>query len=595
MNKELHQDGMSQQSIEAIRADLDQAERGFTWDQIQTELDYNGQGNKLEPDTTAFLTDVAGKVRVTKEPSTTIQGTDEWIPGSTSYTYEYVGADGTTKSDKLSSTVAEGLLSYAAKVKAKEASDKVASEYAQKAAAHADKKLSIQDVSKMSVSELADKSGLSQAEIHKLGKTGALDKINDSIIAKEVAKADVAAAEKAKADAIAAEERAAKEQANREQSHKDHEAAWAQNEAYAKQLAKDEQVAGIGVLNAYKMSVSELSELTGVSQSEIHNKGKDYAIKLAEARIAERTANSKQSATDNLGITRDTAAEARASELGALLRAHDRSLGKAVESEGFPAPEGFAAPEAPVAIDTQLPQSQEGEKVIDWSAPRAEDAVQLDNDYFAAQVEQDPAPKRTLRERIKNALFTATPASLIDSFNYRRQQAGEAPVSRKRLFALGGLTLAAVGVYAAHKAGMFDHAIDNMNNLWEGNKPASTPSQDTLANAADALGGAGSKAPTASAVTEAINGTVPKPSTVNAVAEQLNNSSVNTFVVEKPWAVGNPTAWSWAESQGIPKQNVSGFLREIMGANWQEQARGMNVGDSISATAEQIAKFKTIG
>lgn len=588
MNERLNQDGMSQQSIEAIRADLDQAERGFTWDQIQTELNYNGQGNELEPDTTAFLTDVAGKVRVTKEPSTTIQGTDEWVPGSTSYTYEYVGADGTTKSDELSSTVAEGLLSYAAKVKAKEASDKVASEYAQKAAAHADKKLSIQDVSKMSVSELADKSGLSQAEIHKLGKTGALDKINDSIIAKEVAKADVAAAEKAKADAIAAEERAAKEQANREQSHKDHEAAWAQNEAYAKQLAKDEQVAGIGVLNAYKMSVSELSELTGVSQSEIHNKGKDYAIKLAEARIAERTANSKQSATDNLGITRDTAAEARASELGALLRAHDRSLGKAVESEGFPAPEGFAAPTG-FAAPENIPAP------VGFEAPSAEDAVRLDSDYFAAQVEQDPAPKRTLRERIKNALFNTTPASLIDSFNYRRQQAGEAPVSRKRLFALGGLTLAAVGVYAAHKAGMFDHAIDNMNNLWEGNKPASTPSQDTLANAADALGGAGSKAPTASAVTEAINGTVPKPSTVNAVAEQLNNSSVNTFVVEKPWAVGNPTAWSWAESQGIPKQNVSGFLREIMGANWQEQARGMNVGDSISATAEQIAKFKTIG
>jgi hypothetical protein len=526
MNEKLNQDGMSQQSIEAIRADLDQAERGFTWDQIQTELDYNGQGNELETDTTAFLNDLASKVRVTQEPGVNIEGINEQVPGSTSYKYEYVGSDGTTKTDELSGAVAEGLLSYAAKVKAKEASAAEAAQYAQKAAAHADKKLSIQDVSIMSVSELAEKSGLSQAEIHKLGKTGALDKMNDSIIAKEVAKSDAAAAEKAKADAIAASERAAKEQANREQSHKDHEAAWAKNDAYA---------------------------------------------------------NSKQSATDNLGITRDTAAEKRTSELGALLRAHDRSLGKAVEPKGFAAPEGFPAPTG-FAAPESIPAP------VGFEAPRAEDAVRLDSDYFAAQVEQQPAPKRTLRERIKNALFTATPASLIDSFNYRRQQAGEAPVSRKRLFALGGLTLAAVGVYAGHKAGMFDHAIDNMNNLWEGNKPTSTPNQDTLADAANALGGAGSKASTSSAVAGAMGGVAPKPSTVNVVAEQLSN----TFVVEKPWSVGNPTAWSWAESQGIPKQNVSGFLREIMGANWQEQARGMNVGDSISATAEQIAKYKSV-
>jgi hypothetical protein len=401
---------------------------------------------------------------------------------------------------------------------------------------------------------------LTQNDLIKMGYTRFSELAADAKPVHEQLKSEAAA--QAKLD---------REAARAAESKRAHEAAWAKNDAYAKELAKDKEIADIGVLNAYKMSVSELSELTGVSQSEIHNKGKDYAIKLAEARIAERTAKSKQSAEDNLGITIDTAAQARTSELAALLKAHDRSLGKAVEPKGFAAPESIPAP-------------------VGFEAPRAEDAVRLDSDYFAAQVNQGPAPKRTLRERIKNALFTTTPASLIDSFNYRRQQAGEAPVSRKRLFALGGLTLAAIGVYAGHKAGMFDHAIDNMNNLWEGNKPASTPSQDTLADAANALGGAGSKASTTSAVAGALGGVAPKPSTVNAVAEQLSN----TFVVEKPWSVGNPTAWSWAESQGIPKQNVSGFLREIMGANWQEQARGMNVGDSISATAEQIAKYKSV-
>jgi len=67
----------------------------------------------------------------------------------------------------------------------------------------------------------------------------------------------------------------------------------------------------------------------------------------------------------------------------------------------------------------------------------------------------------------------------------------------------------------------------------------------------------------------------------------------STFTVTEAWQPGSPTAWSWAQSQGIPESNVPGFLSEVMGADWQEQARQMQIGDSLSATAEQIAKYKS--
>jgi hypothetical protein len=64
------------------------------------------------------------------------------------------------------------------------------------------------------------------------------------------------------------------------------------------------------------------------------------------------------------------------------------------------------------------------------------------------------------------------------------------------------------------------------------------------------------------------------------------------FTVMEKYHDGAPTPWSWAESQGIPSNKVPGFLNEVMGPDWREAARGMQIGDSVSATAEQIAKYK---
>jgi hypothetical protein len=63
----------------------------------------------------------------------------------------------------------------------------------------------------------------------------------------------------------------------------------------------------------------------------------------------------------------------------------------------------------------------------------------------------------------------------------------------------------------------------------------------------------------------------------------------HVFTVEVPYTEGAPTAWSWAESLGVT--DVPGFLKEVMGDDWQDIARHMKIGDKISVSDEEIAQF----
>lgn len=647
------------------------AEQSFTWDQVQTDIEF-AKGDTLEAENSAFITQLAKDIKAETTPGMTIQGTDEFIPGTTTYRYERTDAEGNVTTEEVPSSVAKSVMEYAAGVKAKEAADKAAVEYAKKAALHADKKLTIHEVSKMSVSELSKLSGLSQAEIHKQGKTAVIDKINDTIIAKEVAKADAAAAKQAEADVAAAKVRTEKEQAQREQSRKDHEAAWAKNadaaqarkaeaDAVATQIALDEKITTLGVRGVMAMSVSELAALTGMSQSEIHKQGKMAVIDAATARITERAANAPVAPT--LTVPENTAAQARTSELGAMLKAHDRKLGQPKSnpfenapnsadriSTELPRPVGLPTPDAAQRVSNELPRptglslSNElpvptGAPVstelprpigltpptdalasipfgvvpasVELPAPRIESAVLLDADNPAAanvlsdNVEPTPA---SLRDRAR-ARFDHLAARLYNTATLRGGEAGaddtrERSRRRKAAAVIGGALVGVAGVYVANRFNLTDH----LPFVSGGNK-ANTATN--LGDVADTLGAGTSKAAEKAAkaneyieAADALDGVPTAPRGTGAAEQVANMPSPNapsvdmdpsTFTIADAWEQGDPTAWSWAQSQGIPENKIPSFLNEVMGSDWAEQARNMKIGDSIIATPEQIAKYRIAG
>ncbi|MFZ1323655.1 MAG: hypothetical protein WAQ57_00660 [Candidatus Saccharimonadales bacterium] len=245
-----------------------------------------------------------------------------------------------------------------------------------------------------------------------------------------------------------------------------------------------------------------------------------------------------------------------------------------------------------------------------WAAPHAEDAVQLDSDYFADQLEQ-PAARTSRWNRMKAAVLTKTPVQLVSEFNVRRQERGERPRSHRALYALGGVAAAGAGIFFLKDTPVAEQAWDNINNLWEGprgnnahNLAPGTGSGTgyNYETAADILTGDANLGGTSGTASGGINyeaaanilgGDANLDAAAQAAAEMPVPTGNSTFTVMETWKPGNPTAWSWAESQGIPSHNIDNFLSEVMGAGWQEQARGMNIGDSISATAEQIARYKS--
>jgi hypothetical protein len=623
------QEGMSAHAAEAIRADLEQIERGdFTWDQVATDLDYQDAGNTLEPRNSAFITELADKIKVESEPGMTIQGTDEWIPGKTTYSYEYTTADGSQVREEVPATLATRVKAHANQQKAAEAAEKAAADYAVKAAAHEDKKISIKDLAGLSVSELSKLSGLSQAEIHKLGKTGALDAINAQIVAKEVVKADKAAEEERLRLAEVERVRQERSEAHAAASKAAHEAAWAKNAEYAAQAeaaaaaaANDEKVANMRVQDAMKLSVSELSDLTGVPQSEIHKNGKLSVIEAAQKRIDERAAAQAEAAT--FVVPENTAAQARASELGALLKAHDRKLGQ--KAAGFAAPEGeplstnLPRPSGtPVSRELPNPTPVSGPRLgelnnVPWvdtdtpngpvdvvivpanaddasgtfAAPRAEDAVQLDSDYFADQIDQ-PTGRMSRWNRIKSVLFNVTPAVALSNFNARRQERGDQPRRGRVLLGIGAVAAAAAGTAIAWRAGAFDHAWDNINNLWEGPKPkgGTGAGNGSLEQAGDILGGGAPKSDKVERAADILTGDANlDQATPSAEAiDQLNQS-----IVDRTNEIGGATGSTpWSRAQEMYGNDATPRLIEAVS---DLQAQGVDaqwVGDPLTSTDAYI-------
>ncbi len=224
------------------------------------------------------------------------------------------------------------------------------------------------------------------------------------------------------------------------------------------------------------------------------------------------------------------------------------------------------------------------------------DALELlDNETLAN------TPKRTLKERALLAVaatqnaITSGAGKLYERIMVKNN--GEA--RNKKVMAVAALGVVALGAAVAYRLNYEPKHI----NLASGDENAlgNPRSGSGVGVPSGNLRGIGGGVPATELVPEGLPvpnsatnlaTTEAAPTVLPQIVEMPSMPSGSTFTISEAWKPGNPTAWSWAESQGIPSNNVDNFLSEVMGAEWQEQARNMQIGDSLSATAEQIAKFK---
>ena len=171
-----------------------------------------------------------------------------------------------------------------------------------------------------------------------------------------------------------------------------------------------------------------------------------------------------------------------------------------------------------------------------------------------------------------------------------RERGDREKLSRGQKVAMGALGLAGAGVaiYALakglHVGSPKGHSADVVANRPGGIAGEAARGGHATSSAASTAGEAARGGNTAGNVAQTAGDSVKLPT--------QNTSNLVTFTVDKKWQPGSPTAWSWAHEQGVPNKNIPKFLESVMGKNWREAARGMHIGDKISATKEQIDQFK---
>jgi hypothetical protein len=263
------------------------------------------------------------------------------------------------------------------------------------------------------------------------------------------------------------------------------------------------------------------------------------------------------------------------------------------------------------------------------SEPEVEEGAE---EAVAPATEADVTPK-TRRQRLRErwAGLTARVMSPEPLFGRRnRGENGESRFTRRQkvAMAIGAAAGVAAGVWAGHRLGLYELPFTgNGHSGGNGN---------TMNHAADMLGADTTTTTTApngnstSRIAEMLGGeTAPRTGTttnanMNHVADMLDGQGsaprgpgsgaaeqiaqhapaeatppapeVATFTpVDAHWDPGDPTAWSWAQSQGIPEANIDDFLHEVMGSDWAREAQQMQYGDTISAPIDIINKYKMVG
>lgn len=285
----------------------------------------------------------------------------------------------------------------------------------------------------------------------------------------------------------------------------------------------------------------------------------------------------------------------------------------------------FAGTAAPEAADTRTEEEKQADRLAKLRAASgvpvvdAADADEFDLDATPERLAklravsgsvpgevlplaEERAP-RSMRERVSGLYGKLTSATSVygigaignalskgyEKLLYKNVETGEK--RNKRVVAALGIGVVAAGAlvyaYANRKgydgpnlAGADSNAAGRPNTNGVGELPMM--GGGTAPEAVVPVGGTGVRVPESALADVAAS--VPGAEVIDA--------PVSTFSINEAWQPGSPTAWSWAESQGIPQNNIPAFLGEVMGPDWSEEARSMQVGDTLSATAEQIARFK---
>jgi hypothetical protein len=573
---------------EAIQ-NLDPSMAAFTWEDIQNEL--NGI-NEVPEELQGFMANVADQVKTT---TTTGEGIPEpdgmYYPLITTYSFTRKDAEGKETTEEVPASVAAQLKTFAAEYRKNNPAPEAAARAetptepeapeAPAAPVTLDKKETepkqddlilghtLEQLMKMSVTELSELSGIPQRDIHKNGKIEVVHQVQ----AREAAAA----------------------------------------KAEAAQRERDDAIMNVPLQKLMSMSVTDLAELSGMSYSEIMKKGKIEVFNQAKTRTETRQAAEEAArpvAEPGDGVAPDTLPVPEDAD---DTEADGADIPEDAEVDSDNADEEFVYMDAE---GNKLTTRQQLVKELNRKVKEGDDPSILElyfamRDAFLNRYKMDNPKRPTNRQMSEeeaverfNAYFARRMVDLEES------QAGHTAVDPpERVVKRGAIRRAYTAIMA--KAGLKVSGTEN--SVEEGAEKGNGRRYAIGAiTGAVAVGAAvllfqkyGGHAPmtkvgvspdslpkgngAAHLVNEAAN------SAAAAAEAATPKAPAATFTVMENWHAGAPTAWSWAQGLGIPNNRIPSFLNETMDSNWAEAARGMRIGESVSATAEQIAQYTTIG
>ncbi len=454
----------------------------FSWEQVGNELDYAAAGNELEDDSVQLLTSLADDIKSKTEAGFTIQGTDEYIPGSTTYYRELADEEGNVTTEEVPADIAKRVIEFGHAKKQEDAEKANWNDFLERVG-----KISEENPDRPDL--VLDKLGLSQSELNNMGYTRLSELQSDA--APVYASRKVQEEEAAKQAAY--DKRVADQRDHFEKTVAINKAAAEERRAKQEEAERDEKVAAMTSEEIEKLSFSELAELAGVKYSDVLKGGKESAIKSAQKRIAERR-------KANEGSRAET--EEKQNEYAALLADFDRqSRQAALDAQRSPEDNSDGD-------DTEITSGADLDNPVDPVVDPVDAGEPTDGAGDTAN-DEPRNNNRTLRQRIRDRMTQIYIAATTPNALGRVLEKRETLTRKQKLgLAAGGIAVIATAAYIAHKTGVTvrggnntEAAADLLNgtdsggnesmqiaaDMLTGNRPSS--GGNNLSNAADMLSG----------------------------------------------------------------------------------------------------------
>ncbi len=546
------------------------------WVAINGLVDQHEAGLDLAQGDSDYLRSLASSIDVVKSGGTTIPGTDEWIPGKDNYYLKIEDEDGNPTSKPVDARSARRLLNYAAALAQR---DTEAQKDAPGEAMSAEPEQSEPQVADMTTESIDTESAKELALPEDLEQ---YDKLR-AVVAKDGSRRIYGVDENGKNRQLKGDDVLKaygydnlKTELKREQeANEGGTPAPATTELSAPNAAEDMVVSSY--VNAEGKPLIEVNDLV------------DELDQLAEAGDADRFEQAAQA------LWYAARAEARRTGNPELMDTTKRTI-EEHRAE-------LSDTDEPSADDDWVWGSLFNRQGTDAAQPveatDLPDIVQLTDDELhaidaldAQGADGEPADEQ-LRERglkarlknLKNAMILL-PAKIVS----RERQRGE-PMSKreKALLKVGAVAAVLSVAYVAHRSGIFapesiaDQNLDGTADLLGGNL---ADSGNDLSVPAELLSGQGNSGGDLSVPAELLGG--------HPAEAAQNVPEFVTFSVDKPWAEGDPTLWSFVKSQGVPEARVADLLNE-WNADWSNIGRNMQVGQQYDIPIELIEKYKLAG